>query len=186
MSTRISGYLILPVFLLAFSAAFAQDWEMAPAPADRTKFDYSREVGKPKLNELGLIDPTPDVISLEYLPKDEYGFVDWARAVREGAIAPKDTLSGRTDADKEVFDEDVLFRVNKDFMPDVIFPHRPHNVWLKCGTCHPRIFKMKAGANRVSMYGIWDGEFCGRCHGRVAFPTSNCLKCHTVKKETKK
>jgi c(7)-type cytochrome triheme protein len=67
-------------------------------------------------------------------------------------------------------------------MPNVIFPHKPHTLWLECGNCHPAIFKMQKGANPISMVKIVNGEFCGRCHGRVAFPISNCNRCHVKPK----
>jgi c(7)-type cytochrome triheme protein len=41
---------------------------------------------------------------------------------------------------------------------------------------------MKRGANPISMVKIVNGEFCGRCHGRVAFPISNCARCHVKPK----
>jgi c(7)-type cytochrome triheme protein len=67
-------------------------------------------------------------------------------------------------------------------MPNVVFPHFPHTYWLDCGNCHPDIFVMKKGANPISMVKIVNGEFCGRCHGRVAFPISNCSRCHVKPK----
>ncbi len=27
------------------------------------------------------------------------------------------------------------------------------------------------------------GEYCGRCHNRVAFPLFDCLRCHVIPKE---
>jgi len=67
-------------------------------------------------------------------------------------------------------------------MPDVIFPHFPHTFWLDCANCHPGIFIMKKGSNPISMVKIINGEFCGRCHGRVAFTLSNCTRCHVKPK----
>ena len=67
-------------------------------------------------------------------------------------------------------------------MPDVIFPHFPHTFWLDCANCHPGIFIMKKGANPISMVKIVNGEFCGRCHGKVAFTLSNCTRCHVKPK----
>jgi c(7)-type cytochrome triheme protein len=175
---------ILVVFLVIFaSAAAAEEWIMDPAPVDRPKHDYRRGPGELKLNKYGMIDTTPDVISLEYLPKDRYGFVDWVKAIDDGVIAPRDSLRARKPKGKKArFDKNILIKSKMDFMPDVIFPHKEHNEWLKCSNCHPRIFKMKAGGNPITMVGIWQGEFCGRCHDRVAFPTRNCFKCHSVKK----
>jgi c(7)-type cytochrome triheme protein len=66
-------------------------------------------------------------------------------------------------------------------MPWVRFPHLQHTEWLTCANCHPAIFIPQAGANPISMSAIIQGEFCGVCHGKVAFaPTLNCGRCHSV------
>ena len=66
-------------------------------------------------------------------------------------------------------------------MPDfkVTYPHRIHTQLLACTTCHTGIFQMQAGADPITMEQIFAGEFCGRCHGKVAFdPTTACPRCH--------
>lgn len=160
---------------------------MDPAPADRPFLELKSKPGEVKKDRYGLPDPTPDVISLTHLPKDRYGFVDWAEAISSGIISPKSSIDGSparlAPADRQRFDGDILIRSKKDFMPDVLFPHTAHNEWLKCSTCHPTIFKKKAGATRISMTGIWKGRYCGVCHDKVAFPTRNCFKCHSVPKD---
>lgn len=190
MRTRRLKYLLAAAFVLLGSLAFAEDWVMEPAPADRVKYRDSKVSSRIKYDEYGMRKVTPDVISLEYLPKDAYGFVDWAEAIRKGVIAPRDSLKKKKrkvakDA-KPPFSKNILRKVSRRFMPDVIFPHTPHNVWLKCNVCHPKIFRMKAGATPITMTGIWQGKFCGRCHDRVAFPTRNCFKCHSAPKAYKK
>lgn len=173
------------LFVLTATASVAEDWTMDPAPADRSKFQYIRKTGDYKLNKYGMIDPAPDVISLQFLPKDKYGFVDWVAAIKKKIIAPRDSIDapmGKVNEADASFDKDVLIKAKLDFMPDVIFPHSAHNVWLKCSVCHPKIFKMKAGDNDISMVAIWQGKFCGRCHDKVAFPIRNCFKCHSVAK----
>ncbi len=74
-------------------------------------------------------------------------------------------------------DFNVIFKVKGD-LPDVVYPHFPHTLWLDCKNCHPSIFVMQAGLNPVTMSNIEEGEFCGRCHGKVAFPLSECNRCH--------
>ena len=146
------------------STTLSADTVMEPSPADRVRLLKQRSVGEIKYNEYGMRDVAPDVISLEYLPKDLYGFVDWAQSIREGVIAPRDSLMGkravRFVGAKGLFSKEIFRKVKKDFMPDVIFPHAPHNVWLKCDICHPKIFKKKAGATPITMTAIWRGEFC--------------------------
>jgi len=184
MRTKLLKKFLVALLLLSVPMVAAGEWIMDPAPVDRPKHDYRREPGQLKLNKYGMIDTTPDVISLEFLPKDRYGFVDWVKALDDGVIAPRESLDKNAPAPdtKGRFDKDILIRSKMDFMPDVIFPHKQHNDWLKCSVCHPKIFKMKAGETPITMVGIWQGEFCGRCHDRVAFPTRNCFKCHSVKK----
>jgi c(7)-type cytochrome triheme protein len=66
-------------------------------------------------------------------------------------------------------------------IPPAIFPHLPHWIKFKCYVCHDAIFKMKAGADKVTMDAISDGKFCGACHnGKTAFPAnfSTCDRCH--------
>src|SRR3972149_7897344 len=92
MSTSFLKYILLALLILSTQVAAAQEWIMDPAPADRPKHNYRREPGELKLNKYGMIDTTPDVISLEYLPKDKYGFVDWVKALGDGVIAPRESL----------------------------------------------------------------------------------------------
>lgn len=64
----------------------------------------------------------------------------------------------------------------------VIYPHALHEKLYKCGDCHPRIFKEKAGATEMSMKLNMEGKLCGspNCHNSPnAFPLFNCTKCHT-------
>ena len=182
--------LIMALLLLLPEASLSEEFaSMDPAPADWPNFEYKKKPGELKKNRYDLIDPTPDVISLQHLPVDQYGFVDWAKAIEDGLISPKETIDGSLPrlkaGDKEEFDGEILIRSKMSFMPDVIFPHSAHTVWLNCSTCHPRLFKKKAGATRISMAGIWKGRFCGKCHDKVAFPTRNCFKCHSAVKEAR-
>ncbi len=52
----------------------------------------------------------------------------------------------------------------------------------KCNECHPAIFKMKKGADALTMKDMNGGKFCGACHnGTKAFDLkdkANCGKCH--------
>jgi c(7)-type cytochrome triheme protein len=65
----------------------------------------------------------------------------------------------------------------------VIFSGKVHaDKGLKCADCHPAIFKMKKGADAITMKDINEGKFCGTCHnGTKAFSSkdaANCAKCH--------
>ena len=69
-------------------------------------------------------------------------------------------------------------------MPLVLFPHRPHTEWLDCSNCHDKIFVEKVGANQINMFTILSGQHCGQCHGAVAFPLTECNRCHSVPRST--
>jgi len=119
-------------------------------------------------------------IPLQILPKDNNGNIDWVKSLRQGTIKPQDSLDPRKPT-TPVIDLDIIFKVKGD-LPDVVYPHYPHTEWLGCNNCHPKIFIMQAGANKVTMKKIEEGQFCGRCHGIVAFPLSNCTRCHSKPK----
>ena len=115
------------------------------------------------------------------LPRNKAGNrVDWVAALASKKIAPR---WDRADAKAEgmVMDMDIV-RVTRGSMPNVVFPHKQHTEWLACANCHPAIFVPKKGANQLSMSLILSGQKCGVCHGKVAFPPSECSKCHTQKK----
>lgn len=103
-------------------------------------------------------------------------YVDWAAALREGVIRPR-ARAGSTGS-MTVLDQDILM-VNTKTMPYVVFPHAIHTEWLACGNCHDWLFKKQAGATEFSMAQIFKGRQCGMCHGRVAFPPSECFRCHS-------
>jgi c(7)-type cytochrome triheme protein len=112
------------------------------------------------------------------LPRDARGSVDWMAALRSGAIAPRADLAGS--ARPQPLELDVILKNTKD-MPYVRFPHRAHSEWLACSNCHDQLFVPKAGANPISMDAIFRGQYCGACHGRVAFVSHlNCERCHSV------
>jgi c(7)-type cytochrome triheme protein len=117
-------------------------------------------------------------LALYFLPKAEQGhYVDWSAALKYGVIKPVDSL----DPNKKTIppiDFNVIFKVRGE-LPEVVFPHLAHTVWLDCTNCHPKIFVMRAGVNHVTMDAIRQGEFCGQCHGKVAFPLSDCNRCHS-------
>jgi c(7)-type cytochrome triheme protein len=115
-----------------------------------------------------------------------YGFIDWAKALSEGIITPRNSIKDKEEDHTFPFSKDIVIKAKMGFMPVILFPHSTHNFWLSCNICHPNIFEAKAWATPISMVGIWKGEFCGRCHDRVAFPLRNCFRCHSVKRETRR
>nr|WP_241242413.1 c(7)-type cytochrome triheme domain-containing protein [Thalassotalea sp. G2M2-11] len=108
--------------------------------------------------------------------------VDWMKSLDNKKIMPR---YDRLDETKKPFVMDLnIVREVKGSMPDVVYPHKQHTEWLDCSNCHPDIFIPKKGANQISMASILMGEKCGVCHGKVAFPVSDCRKCHSKKKKT--
>ena len=136
----------------------------------------------------GVHDPDNEGISALHLPHEAFADlprrktgnrVDWVAALNSKKITPRwDRNNEQTEM---VMDMDIV-RVVKGSMPDVVFPHKQHTEWLACSNCHPAIFVPQKGANLISMRLILSGEKCGVCHGRVAFPPSECSLCHSQKK----
>ncbi|MDZ4384697.1 MAG: c(7)-type cytochrome triheme domain-containing protein, partial [Nitrospirota bacterium] len=127
--------------------------------------------------------PHPAAMELAKLPKDQYGLVDWAVAIKSGLVKPLDSLEPGA-APAPPFNLDIVVHTKSNFMPDVVFPHYTHTLWLTCTNCHVQIFQMKAGGNpEMTMPKIAAGEYCGRCHNRVAFPLTDCARCHVKPKE---
>ncbi len=127
----------------------------------------------------------PLALELSDLPKDRYGLIDWATSIKEGKVKPRDSLDPNEKTTLP-FDLDIAIFTKSQFQDDVVFPHFVHTLWLTCTNCHPSIFPMNAKeANKMmTMPKIAAGEFCGRCHNRVAFPLSDCLRCHVKPKDT--
>lgn len=124
----------------------------------------------------------PKALEISGLNLDEFGLVNWADAIRKGKISP---LAGLTEAKiaAENYEEYIIvFQTLSDYMNDVVFPHDIHSYWLDCSNCHKKIFIPKAGANPVTMKKIVAGSYCGRCHGKVAFPLEECRRCHVKPK----
>ncbi|HHM05836.1 MAG TPA: cytochrome c, class I [Gammaproteobacteria bacterium] len=117
------------------------------------------------------------------LPTTEFGnHVDWVKALDQGKLAPR---WDRFDPSEEPFVMDLdIVRPVKASVPDVVFPHRQHTLWLHCSNCHPAIFIPQKRANQINMSAILLGQKCGVCHGKVSFPimTKTCKKCHSKPK----
>ena len=118
----------------------------------------------------------------EGFPKANSGNrVDWGGALAQKRITPRWDRNDPKAAGL-VVDLNIVREV-KGSMPDVVYPHRQHTEWLDCSNCHPAIFIPQKGANQISMAAILLGEKCGVCHGKVAFPVSECRLCHSKKKD---
>ncbi len=179
----------------ATPAAMAAVARAAPTPRPSAEVNAFNRLLKPpgRINrpavESGIHDPTNDMtlqlqppsVAFAELPKSLAGnHVDWVKALDSKAIDPRwDKLDPAAAA--IVMDLNIVREV-KGSMPDVVYPHKQHTEWLDCSNCHPKIFVPQKGANQISMASILLGQQCGVCHGKVAFPVSECRLCHSRKK----
>lgn len=138
----------------------------------------------------GVHDPTadlhdlqPPLEALKQLPASTFGNgVNWVAALDKHQINPRADQTGT----KEQFSLDMNIPMEvAGTMNNILFPHKAHTAWLDCSNCHPDIFQMKRGGNPITMKKINNGEYCGVCHGKVAFPIADCNRCHSVKKQAK-
>ncbi len=171
-------------------AAFAAD-TLEPVLKDRGRHFQTEGTDIP-VEKDGIHDPEnpsvevlqPPSEALAGFPRDSAGIVDWVQAIKQGYIEPRADLEGLSS--KQTLDLDIIF-TDTGAMPNVRFPHLSHTLWLDCSNCHPAIFVEKKGANPIAMNDIFQGKYCGVCHGKVAFPpTLNCTRCHSVPKDTGK
>jgi len=162
---------------------------------DMTRGAYEESSGHFQLNgdvvpivEDGIHDPAGEAVhtlqspaeAMLNFPRDDRGIINWVETLDKGIINPRTGVTGNEKM--HAVDFDVIFE-NTASMPYVRFPHRPHTVWLTCQNCHPAIFIPQRGSNPVTMAAIMSGEYCGVCHGKVAFPPYECNRCH---KESRK
>ena len=120
--------------------------------------------------------------ALHNLPYDVVGNkVNWVKALEDGLIEPRTNIFPETKI--EVLDLDIIMG-NTAEMPMVRFPHYQHTLWLDCKNCHDAIFKEEVDANPINMFAVLMGEYCGRCHGAVAFPLTECKRCHSVDRDS--
>lgn len=148
--------------------------------------------GATPLKDDGIHDPAVPGLSLLQEPKQAFkaltpgtagNRVDWVQSLEKGKISPR---YDHLDAKKEAMPMDLFIVMEvKGSMPNVSFPHKAHTEWLECANCHDQIFKPQKGGNPMSMAEIMLGQKCGVCHGSVAFPVTECRRCHSESKVKK-
>jgi c(7)-type cytochrome triheme protein len=115
------------------------------------------------------------------MPKETFGNgIDWEKAEAIGALKLVDQLEGVSIKKVAMKTQgDFALKSKVDGMPDIIFSHSKHTVWNGCELCHPDIFiGIKKCASKYSMIELFDGKYCGVCHDKVAFPQTDCKRCH--------
>ena len=128
----------------------------------------------------------PDRLLKEYeafartLPRDRFGNVDWEKAEASWLVKPLDFVEAASIPRPALkMNREIAIESRGTWMRDVTFSHRKHAVWIGCEVCHPEIFpSTRNGAVKYSMLQITNGESCGVCHQKVAFPLAHCEKCH--------
>jgi c(7)-type cytochrome triheme protein len=186
-----------PAAPAAAAPASAASAKLAAAPAGSGNAEVNAfnrllkplgRVNRPAV-ESGIHDPANDMtlqlqppsVAFLPLPKSAAGnHIDWVKALDSKGIAPRWDRADPAAA-AIVMDLNIVREV-KGSMPDVVYPHKQHTEWLDCSNCHPAIFIPQKGANQISMASILLGQKCGVCHGKVAFPVSECRLCHSRKK----
>ncbi len=185
---------ILPYFLDGFSA------EPKPRPptrrlrrdllqeVDQLKRELADARANTKTQERPAEDTRPPVEQAkqwedasQLLPKDSSGHVDWVQALKAGAVAPRPAIDPKQPGHAPL-DLDLELTTSGSPPFAVRYPHAPHTEWLTCGNCHPAIFPLKRQAipTLITMAKIGKGEYCGACHGKVAFGIAGeCARCHT-------
>lgn len=115
------------------------------------------------------------------LPKGRYGNgIDWIKAEEQKLLTLTDYMKGISIKRQELRQPpDFEISARETGMPDIIFSHKKHAIWSGCELCHPEIFGVNKGETKYTMQDIFDGQYCGACHGKVAFPNADCQGCHS-------
>ena len=114
----------------------------------------------------------------EKLPGSRFGNeIDWSQALDEGFITPEDTILGSTRETVNI--KTLTLKAEMSGISSAVFPHKTHEQWLDCSSCHPELFNIKIKTTKsLRMSNMINGESCGVCHLSVAFPLDDCKKCH--------
>ncbi|HET9651766.1 MAG TPA: c(7)-type cytochrome triheme domain-containing protein [Usitatibacter sp.] len=164
-------------WLLACLGLVAVAHAQAPAPDLRSWMLLDKD---------GLHDPKGPAVrvlqqpgeALKALAPDGAGNqVRWVEALKQGQINPRSKLLAT--APVELRDTEIYLNL-RGGTPIVKFPHIVHTQWLACSNCHDHIFNREVGTSPIDMRRILQGEQCGLCHGAVAFPLTECNRCHSV------
>ena len=115
------------------------------------------------------------------MPRERFGNgIDWETAEKVGLIKPIDFLEGASAGKAPLTPQkDFAISTKVEGMPEIIFSHKKHTVWNGCEVCHPEIFLgIKKGTTKYTMIELFEGKYCGVCHDKVAFPQTDCRRCH--------
>lgn len=174
--------------LLISLGAFLSNAVSAADPNSFNRLMVTKDKRNPPLDKDGIHDPQSPGIAVLQAPKEAFGkleksgygdYVNWIDSYNKKHISPRYDLKDPKVMPKPL-DLKIVMEV-KGSTPDVIFPHVAHTQILDCANCHPDLFVPKKGENPMSMAEIILGKKCGLCHGTIAFPVGDCLRCHSKK-----
>jgi c(7)-type cytochrome triheme protein len=120
---------------------------------------------------------------LDKMPRETFGNgINWQKAEEGGLLKLVDQLDGVSMRKSGMkVQADFALKPKVEGMPNIIFSHSKHTVWNGCEVCHPDIFVgIKKGASKYSMIELFEGKYCGVCHDKVAFPQTDCKRCHAT------
>jgi c(7)-type cytochrome triheme protein len=158
--------------LLAALAALAQEVDRRRwLPLDKDG------VHDPRSPAVRMLQPPGEALA-RLAPDTAGNQVRWMEALTSGQIQPRSRVQPEPGADELRATE--IFLNLKGGTPIVRFPHRQHTLWLACANCHDGLFKRQVGASALDMRRMLQGEQCGLCHGAVAFPLTECNRCHNT------
>lgn len=114
------------------------------------------------------------------MPSEKFGNgINWELAETSGRIKLNDRIAGVSTTSDMLIEPDFTIKSKSHGMPDIIFSHAKHTVWNGCEVCHPDIFLgIKTGETKYTMIDLFQGRYCGACHDKVAFPQTDCKRCH--------
>ena len=131
----------------------------------------------PKSPAIGTLQEPRDALA-PLAPDTAGNKVRWMEALVKGQINPRAKATHETGG-VELRETEILLNL-KGGTPIVRFPHKQHTLWLDCTNCHDSLFRKEIGGTKIDMRRILNGEQCGLCHGAVAFPITECNRCHNT------
>lgn len=182
--TDIIAVLLVSVAFMAAGEIYAADNpnkfnRLFVPPSDRAAALKDDGIHDPQVPGLKLLQEPKEAFS-NLAPGKAGNNIDWVQALEKGQVKPRFDYRDET---KESMPMDLVIVMEvKGSMPNVAFPHKQHTEWLECANCHDAIFKPLKGSNPMSMAEIMLGQKCGVCHGSVAFPVTECRRCHSDSK----
>jgi len=148
----------------------------AATPADSKRCDRCHSWGKEVKSDFDFFAFSAP------LPKERFGNgIDWVQAEESRLIQPVNFIDGIS-LPNWFLPQQLDFELNPKVagMPDIIFSHEKHIEWNGCELCHPDIFiGVRRGVTHYTMVDNFNGKFCGACHTSVAFPLTDCQRCHS-------